>query len=550
MSDFTSVYPEATVLDPTKRVNYIHGLVLGVDEFKQEEFYLLEKDKLHNRSLHGYGTVCGLKIDQQATSAGLEIQVSAGMAVSPSGQVIQVPRTQCSVIDEWLASHGDEVAEHLGSPADGSLTLNLMLCYRECKTDIVPIPTGPCQSFKDSTAPSRIADDFSLSFELNTPPEMHFQSSMQDLTELLLNIAVEAGGEMTLDDIKALVRTLIPNDEVSSPPEGGISSPPLSSPDLSNAIDPGNIQELFNAAFLVWVTEVKTCLLSQSAGNNIETLPGDPFQKCVFLAAIEVDVETVDGLVQIDAGSSIVIDEQYRQILLNTQAIQNYLGPLSTWAKTLADFVMPEELAGPIDEDTLVHIDGDETISGTKTFEAPVLLTGDGRVRKRISLSAHQAHHGRGAARGLFSNTLPAMHFLTTGPNAYGGEALFNIPIPDDIDVSVRPQFRLIWGFQGAPEPSAIAFDWRVGVQFYEANESVPGTPFEFINVSMAEPTVRRNDVLVTAFQEFDGDVDLSSDTQFGVLHISILDPGVAISQVYLLQVEIEYTANRLGGSL
>ena len=180
MSDFTSVYPESKILDPSKRVNYIHGLVLGVDEFKQEECYLLEKDRLHNRTLHGYGTVCGLGISQQDKDAGLEIKIEPGIAISHSGQVIQVPRTQCAIVDEWLASHGDEVAEVLGSPAAGSLSLYLMLCYRECKTDLVPIPTGPCQSLEESSAPSRIADDFSLSFELQTPTDEHFDSAMQD----------------------------------------------------------------------------------------------------------------------------------------------------------------------------------------------------------------------------------------------------------------------------------------------------------------------------------------------------------------------------------
>ncbi|MFT5085137.1 MAG: hypothetical protein ACI9Y1_003195 [Lentisphaeria bacterium] len=553
MSDFTSVYPEANVLDPSKRVNYIHGLVLGVDEFKQEELYLLEKDKSHNRSLHGYGTVCGLKVEPHTGAAGQEIKVHPGMAVSPSGQVIQVPRTQCAVLDQWLASHGEEIAEYIGSPAIGSMSLYLMLCYRECKTDIVPIPTGPCQSLEESTAPSRTADDFSLSFELAAPTDIHFQSSMKDLTDLLLTIPVEVNGAMTLDELKGLVRSLIPDTppEVvpSSPPEFVPSSPPLSSPALSDAIAPENVEEYFNAAFLVWVTEVKPCLLTV-ANNAILTVPSDTSDKCVFLAQINFDVITADGITRIDPLGEVVVDESLRQYLLNTQAMQNYLGPLSTWAKTLADFIMPEELAGPIDESELVHITGNETISGSKTFSAPLILEADARVLKRVSQPAYQSHHGRGATRSLFSDTLPAMHFLTTGPNAFGGEANFTIPIPNDMDYSEGMQFRLVWGFQGGPEPSDIAFDWRVGAQFYEANQSVPRSPLEFVNVGVAELSVRRNDVLATPFQDFDADISFSSSHQYGVVRVSMLDPGPAISQVYLLQVEIQYTANSLGRSL
>ena len=549
MSDFTGVYPEATVLDPSKRVNYIHGLVLGVDEFKQEELYLLEKDKLHNRSLHGYGTVCGLKVEQNTSATGLEIQVHPGMAVSPSGQVIQVPRTQCAALDQWLASHGEEIAEHIGSPAQGSISLYLMLCYRECKTDIVPIPTGPCQSLEESTAPSRIADDFSLSFEFDPPSDIHFQSSIKDLTDLLLNIPVEVDGAMSLDEIKNLVRGLIPGTPLSSPPEMMPSSPPLSSPPLSDAIAPENVEDFFNAAFLVWVTEVKPCLLTAS-NSAILTVPGDPSDKCVFLAQINFDVMTADGITRIDPLGELAIDESFRQYLLNTQAMQNYLGPLSTWVKTLADFIIPEELAGPIDESELVHITGNETISGSKTFSAPLSLEADARVVRRISLPAYQAHRGRGAVPGLYSNTLPAMHFLTTGTNAFAGVAAFSIPMPDDMDYSESMQFRLTWGFQGAPVSSDIAFNWRVGAQFYEADESVPGSPLRFVDVAMSELSVRRDDVLVTPFQDFEANINFSSDHQHGVMRVSILDPGSPISQVYLLQVDIQYTANRLGRSL
>lgn len=539
MSNFTSVYPESKVLNPGKRVNYIHGLVLGVDEFKQEECYLLEKDRLHNRSLHGYGTVCGLRVSQQDVDAGLEIRVDPGIAVSPSGQVIQIPRTQCAILDEWLESHDTDIAGILGSPAAGSLSLYLMLCYKECETDLVPIPTGPCQSLEETTAASRVADSFSLSFELQAPPAEHFESAMQDLSQLLLNIPVQPGGAMTLDDIKDLVRALIPLGSPSA-------SPPLlpspSSPTLADAIAPENIEEFFNAAFLVWVTEVKPCLLTGTS----ECVPSDPYKNCVFLAQIDLDVVTIDGVTRIDTNVDVVINEQQRQFMLSSQAIQNYISPVSTWVKSLAGIALPGVIMPPAGGD-VVTLSTNQSISGQKTFAAPLQLSGDGRVLKNIILPGHYAHHGRGAARGLFSNTVPALHFLTSGSNAFGGEGIFDIPIPEDLVFNSGFQFRLVWGFQGDPEPSPIAFDWRVGAIFYEENQSISGSSFEVVNVSVNEPTERRNDVLVTDFTNFDDDVVVNGNSLYGVMHISITDPGVAISEVYLLHVELRYTANRLG---
>jgi hypothetical protein len=45
-----------------KRPNYFFGQMLGVREFRGEQSYFREKFKLLNRTLHGYGVVCGLLV--------------------------------------------------------------------------------------------------------------------------------------------------------------------------------------------------------------------------------------------------------------------------------------------------------------------------------------------------------------------------------------------------------------------------------------------------------------------------------------------------------
>jgi len=365
---------------------------------------------------------------------------------------------------------------------------------------------------------------------------------MHELSDLLLSIPVTAGGALTLDDIKALVRTLIPEGSPSgSPPTPG--SPPLSSPAISDAIAPENVDEFFHAAFLVWVTEVKPCLMTDTS----ECIPSDLYQNCVFLARLNFEVETIDGITRIDAAVEMEVDEFKRQFLISSQGLQNYLAPLSSLIKSMGYISLSDMTPAPAADPDVVTLSGDQTITGNKRFSAPIRLQAQGRVLKTITLPAHQAHHGRGAARGLFADALPAMHFLTSGTNAFGGEALFDIPIPDDIVFNRGFQFRLVWGFHGAPEPADISFRWQVGAQFFEANEAVIPSPFEFVELSVSEPTVRRNDLLVTSFQDFDSSISLTRDNRYGAMYISVEDPGVAISQVYLLQVELQYMANRLG---
>ena len=49
-------------LPDLQRLNYFYGQMLGAADFQTEQHYFREKMKLHNRCLHGYGVVCGLKV--------------------------------------------------------------------------------------------------------------------------------------------------------------------------------------------------------------------------------------------------------------------------------------------------------------------------------------------------------------------------------------------------------------------------------------------------------------------------------------------------------
>jgi hypothetical protein len=537
MSDFISVFPANQPLDPNKRVNYLHGLVLGVDEFRQEEYYLLEKNRQHNRALHGYGTVCGLAVEQSAESSGTEIKVKPGMAMNYCGQVIQVPNTQCAVLEEWLAANSADILERLGSPAAGSLSLYLMLCYRECETDLVPIPAGPCQSLEEITAASRIADNFSLHFSLDVPPHYHFDAAIAELSALLLNIPVAAGGTLTLEELLDLVRTLDPDYPLSSPPEA--ASPPLSSPAIAGAIAPENLLPFFHEAFKLWITEIKACHLDCT--HN--AVPEDKTRNCVFLAQLNFDVTSVNNLVLLD--SEVVIDQGQRQFLLATQEQQYFVHHFSVLAKSLSGGLLPAPGgSGDIDDNELVHINTNETINGIKTFSSPLALEGSGRVFKKIVLPGYSAHYGRGTARALF-NELPSMHFMTSGTNAFSGEALFAIPLPEDMEYSEGMQFRLHWGFQGNPQPADIAFTWQIGSRTYQANDVTAA--FENVEVTVAEPTSQRNAILMTPFIDLDPSIIFSENHQYAALRVAMIDPGNPISEVYLMQVDLRYTANRLG---
>jgi hypothetical protein len=61
-------FPEFT------RLSYFHGQLLEARDFQTEQSYFREKLKLHNRCLHGYGTVCGLRVAPHPSAGECDVQ--------------------------------------------------------------------------------------------------------------------------------------------------------------------------------------------------------------------------------------------------------------------------------------------------------------------------------------------------------------------------------------------------------------------------------------------------------------------------------------------
>lgn len=257
--------PEQTSPEPNKRVNYAPGMVLGQDDFQQEQGHFEWKHRLSNLLLHGSGTVCGLKVSVKPLAGDVEIQISPGYAISPQGHWIWVERPQCGRLTPWLQQHQDDFSP---PPGPGVHTLYVTLCYRECLTDRVLIPQQTCAAVKD--APSRILETFELHFAWQAPQQTA-EDVTRDFGNLLRRVEIIADplpspgipddGERFIE----LVRNL-----------GLPSSPPLVSPPDT---DPIGLWEATACATLrqalaVWVTEVCP-RLHEGAGD------------CLLLAAVD-----------------------------------------------------------------------------------------------------------------------------------------------------------------------------------------------------------------------------------------------------------------------
>ena len=74
------------------RVNYFSGQLLGVDDLTDEQNYVREKFRRHNRRLHGSGIVTGLGASIDRRGGGARVVVAPGFALDPLGEEIDVPR--------------------------------------------------------------------------------------------------------------------------------------------------------------------------------------------------------------------------------------------------------------------------------------------------------------------------------------------------------------------------------------------------------------------------------------------------------------------------
>ncbi|HEX7773541.1 MAG TPA: hypothetical protein VF435_14045, partial [Pyrinomonadaceae bacterium] len=295
-SCFSSHTNSMTVADPNpaKHVNFNVGMVLGVDDFTQEFAYLSGRDQWLARDLIGYGTVRGLNVAVEVDAIkGPRVVVEAGVALSPRGQLICVPAAQCAFLKDWVADHAEEITPQVSSPPDSDLQLYVVLCYRNCPTDDVPIAGEPCRSEDKLMAPSRLSDDFVLELRLQRPNQRE-EDAVRDFIAWLKQVPVsETDSSTPLDQFLQAIRDAA-SEWLTSPLSSPLTSPPgdfmFGSPPESLIINVADESEYLRAAFRIWVTELRPRWIARWHGCAATHIEGDAAgdEDCVLLAQLDV----------------------------------------------------------------------------------------------------------------------------------------------------------------------------------------------------------------------------------------------------------------------
>lgn len=155
-------------LPAQERLNYFTGQFLAERDFRLEQDYLIGKHRQHNRFLHGWGTVCGLKVVQHPTPECRDrfVVIEPGLALDCCGREIAVREEVYVDLARCLAPV---------NPDEGVLpgrNLLISICYAECKTEHVPALYSECGCEEGSCEPSRVREGYEVKVErVNTLPE-------------------------------------------------------------------------------------------------------------------------------------------------------------------------------------------------------------------------------------------------------------------------------------------------------------------------------------------------------------------------------------------
>lgn len=117
-----------------ERNRYYTGKYMTARDFRDEQDYFLSRHRLHNRLMHGWGVVCGLKVIQHRPECPGYVVVTPGIAIDCCGRELVL--RQRTAVAVWTPPEQDDTAGQAEAPK--TLTYLLYIHYHE--EHIEPVP--------------------------------------------------------------------------------------------------------------------------------------------------------------------------------------------------------------------------------------------------------------------------------------------------------------------------------------------------------------------------------------------------------------------------
>lgn len=177
---------DAPLAQCCERVRYFPRQLLTADDMRAEQEYFRERQRRHNRFLHGWGVVCGLEVKAPAEKdSNRQVTVCPGYAITPQGDEVWIAapvqfdfRTKLQrpepCATRWSCPPEEE------QPVNGDVQLAyLAVRYVECNARPVRVHPAGCGCDEAACEYSRVRDSFELQI-LWKLPESHKQAKEAD----------------------------------------------------------------------------------------------------------------------------------------------------------------------------------------------------------------------------------------------------------------------------------------------------------------------------------------------------------------------------------
>lgn len=217
-----------------EHTRYFSRQRITASDLSQDQNYYREKQRMHNRLLHGWGIVCGLEVTPAPTQeAPLNIRIGRGYALSAPGDDLYVHADILFDLAKSIAGPKKEDCSRPCSPSvaghvDPEDPFYLVIKYAECPARPVKVPPVGCGCDDTACEYSRIRDSFEISC-LAQLPNSHIPpaSNMPSVCEVvsskvvscpsppedpwivLAKITIPDSGNLTTNDIDPLVRRIL-----------------------------------------------------------------------------------------------------------------------------------------------------------------------------------------------------------------------------------------------------------------------------------------------------------------------------------------------------
>ena len=159
-------------IGPFSRNNFFTGKLLLERDFTDEQTYLVDKLRHHNRRLHGTGVVCGLRVKQHSTPGCRDrfVCIEPGTALDCCGHEIIVREEECFDLSQ-IPAFKELVDSGSDDPDNGNETHTLQIClrYRECGTEPIPVLYDECGCDDTRCLPNRILESFEVDVRVDPP---------------------------------------------------------------------------------------------------------------------------------------------------------------------------------------------------------------------------------------------------------------------------------------------------------------------------------------------------------------------------------------------